>query len=297
MVSREAALYEIYQFLLARPNLQRRAHGGTIKISEIAHIVVLILGHTSSDDSFELMCRTIRTKIQKEFESANLELRLLDMIVVLGKFCKVEISEHDLLSLLWEGFAPPPRASAPLPLPPVDTDADGYPNLAIVPEIPVPTFADRMAELSEYSKEDLKLVLIQNEDAHHEEHALLRAKYLRVQQRARNAEKRNTVLEDKLEAASVSANELVQATYWRTGSKHISVFGGYSLAIVRNIGHAGAKEVVAMCAGDEVRGGIRSKKVVWEYEHKAAIAMNMISSSFHEALVLVDSSLLIEGLP
>ena len=140
-------------------------------------------------------------------------------------------------------------------------------------------------------------MLIQNEDAHHEEHALLRAKYLRVQQRARNAEKRNKVLEDKLEAASVSANELVQVTYWRTGSKHISVFGGYSLAIVRNIGHAGAKEVVATCAGDEVRGGIRSKKVVWEYEHKAAIAMNMISLSFREALVLVDSSLLIEGLP
>ena len=56
------------------------------------------------------------------------------------------------------------------------------------------------------------------------------------------------------------------------------------MALLRNKGHTGTREAIAMIAGDEARGAFRSKSIVIEYEHKAATAAKLISQEFHESM-------------
>ena len=64
----------------------------------------------------------------------------------------------------------------------------------------------------------------------------------------------------------------------------ISTFGGYSLALKRNMaGHVGAAAAASLVAGDEERGGFGDKKVVISFEHKAAAAKRCRSAQCHAA--------------
>eukprot|EP00959_Pyramimonas_sp_CCMP1952_P163061 3408724-Pyramimonas_sp.AAC.1 len=72
---------------------------------------------------------------------------------------------------------------------------------------------------------------------------------------------------------------------WLRGQKGaMTPYGGYALALRRNAGHAGGQTTLAMIAADELRGGfsLASKRMVYAYEHKAALAIRFRSLVAYE---------------
>ena len=51
-----------------------------------------------------------------------------------------------------------------------------------------------------------------------------------------------------------------------------STYGGYVLALRRNIAHASARATALMVAGDEVRGALTDPRTVVSYEHRLEVA-------------------------
>ena len=70
---------------------------------------------------------------------------------------------------------------------------------------------------------------------------------------------------------------------WRPG-RHITMFGGYNLALRRNLSNAGAGVVATMVAGDEERGSVSDPKTVVAYEHRANAAKGVRAQSLYEAM-------------
>eukprot|EP00959_Pyramimonas_sp_CCMP1952_P438377 9177580-Pyramimonas_sp.AAC.1 len=58
-----------------------------------------------------------------------------------------------------------------------------------------------------------------------------------------------------------------QATF-RPG-RNVTTYGGYCLAVRRNVGHASAAATALMVTG-EGEGGVKDKNTVVSYEHRAA---------------------------
>ena len=59
---------------------------------------------------------------------------------------------------------------------------------------------------------------------------------------------------------------------------HVIVFGAYSLALARNKGHAGAGTTLQMCASDDIHGNVENKRIIYMYEHRAALAIRLLSA-------------------
>ncbi len=272
---REACLLDIRTFLSTRPSAQQRVCRGIVKVADAAHMVVSILGITRSDESFALSCRTMRQKIEFELGSviSENELPLRFLAECISKFCKIDMSEADLVGL-WD------QSSSHLPAI-MDHPAASLASTVVSADS---SMAERLAEFHDYTKEDMKLLLVkQEEGAKKREQALLQ-KVSYAHRCRRNAEAKCRLLEHRLVASEAACGELVHQVRWREGCKKISPFGGYSLALLRNKAHVGAKEAIAMIARDEVRGAFKSKNIVVEYEHKAATAQKLISKEFHDQL-------------
>ena len=61
----------------------------------------------------------------------------------------------------------------------------------------------------------------------------------------------------------------------------VSLYGGYTLALKRNLGHAAAQTVIDMMASDIWQGNLKCKKnVVYRFEAKAG---DLISISNHKS--------------
>lgn len=71
----------------------------------------------------------------------------------------------------------------------------------------------------------------------------------------------------------VELGTLVAATRYRRGEGcHVTVYGGYHLALARNIGHASCTVTARMVGGPNVQGKLEDKHTVVSFEHKLAAA-------------------------
>lgn len=59
----------------------------------------------------------------------------------------------------------------------------------------------------------------------------------------------------------------------------VSLYGGYTLALKRNLGHAAAQTTIDMMASDIWQGSLKSKNIVYRFEAKAG---DLISISNHK---------------
>jgi hypothetical protein len=75
------------------------------------------------------------------------------------------------------------------------------------------------------------------------------------------------------------SDDLLKMVRYRV-NRNVSVWGGYSLAIRRNIGYASAADTVLMIAGDELHGAVRTKHVVFRYEHNACLVQRLKSQDW-----------------
>lgn len=64
--------------------------------------------------------------------------------------------------------------------------------------------------------------------------------------------------------------------------RNVGPMGGYTLAIARNKGHASAQTTVDMVASSEAAGELKSKKIVYLYEARLALAIREMFSAHLE---------------
>ena len=92
---------------------------------------------------------------------------------------------------------------------------------------------------------------------------------------------RNAELSDKLVEVRLENDTLVSQVQFRQGSgSNISPFGGYSCALARNRGHAGALTAAEMVAGDELHGNVKDKHTIIVYEHRCSVAKQLRSKNW-----------------
>ena len=117
--------------------------------------------------------------------------------------------------------------------------------------------------------------------------AELRAHLQRAQKQARYYKSKAIVAFQKARDVERKNQELLARLNFRPGLRHISTFGGYTLALKRNL--AGVNVSGAACAslvaGDDERGSFGDKKVVLVWEHKAAAAKRCRSAQTHAAFL------------
>ena len=80
--------------------------------------------------------------------------------------------------------------------------------------------------------------------------------------------------------AAAAQQELVEQICYRPGLRNISKFGGYNLAIKRNIGHASCESATAMVAGDAINGGFSDKNIILRFEQNAERCQRLRSAQF-----------------
>lgn len=105
------------------------------------------------------------------------------------------------------------------------------------------------------------------------------------QERRRYAKAKNARddLRHQLAETHTELNNLSNKLFFRNGGEnnHISMYGGYALALGRNVSHTGAKSATTMITAD--RGEIKRKMAVMTYEHKAAVAKSIRACDFYKA--------------
>ena len=69
----------------------------------------------------------------------------------------------------------------------------------------------------------------------------------------------------------------------REGRKNVTMYGGYAMAIKRNLSHSRAAAMVATLGGEEERGGLKSKDAVIRFEHCTNLCQRYISRLFYSA--------------
>ncbi len=114
-----------------------------------------------------------------------------------------------------------------------------------------------------------------------EQDARRQAQYIRRLQQ-RNNEQADVIATLKAELESAR----LQGAF-KPGSRYLSIQGGFTLALRRNIAHAGAVATARMLTG-EGRGAVSSKNPVVAFEYKAAVAKTLRSIHFH-SLPLTDA--------
>ena len=125
---------------------------------------------------------------------------------------------------------------------------------------------------------------------HHDNEVVnaLRLQLKAAQRMARYYKGKSSTLQGQLVQVRQESQQLVAKINVRPGSRNVSTFGGYSLAIKRNAaGHVGAAAAAQLVAGDDFRGGLHDKNIVLKYEHRAACAKRC--RAFQECAEFIDN--------
>ena len=69
----------------------------------------------------------------------------------------------------------------------------------------------------------------------------------------------------------------------RDERKNVTIYGGYAMAIKRNLSHSASAAMVATLGGEEERGGLKSKDAVIRFEHYTNLCQRYISRLFYSA--------------
>ena len=190
----------------------------------------------------------------------------------------IEFNEESMISL-WE------YCKEPLPSRParkrkrdaiVDASASASAPAAAsqLPVVAVAVAIDAVDDKAKYSTVALadcsrsELVTLLQREAKRAD--LQTAVVIQLQRACRQNDKQLVRLKDDVDAKQQALVELRAATCWRIGKNKISAFGCFSLALLRNMGHASAQATLDMVAGSKVAGGFHDKNVVIKYEHEAA---------------------------
>lgn len=88
-------------------------------------------------------------------------------------------------------------------------------------------------------------------------------------------------LRQTLHEQSEQHREVLALVEHRPGSRKVSTYAGFNLALKRNLGHSSCQALVLAVAGDDVHGSLKSKHIVTRFEHKASCAVRVFSSEFH----------------
>eukprot|EP00927_Polykrikos_kofoidii_P002667 TRINITY_DN11067_c0_g1_i1.p1 TRINITY_DN11067_c0_g1~~TRINITY_DN11067_c0_g1_i1.p1 ORF type:complete len:1330 (-),score=171.22 TRINITY_DN11067_c0_g1_i1:47-4036(-) len=108
--------------------------------------------------------------------------------------------------------------------------------------------------------------------------------------------KLNTAIE-RCEELEGKHQQLVGAVCFRPAKRNVSVFGAYSMAIARNVGFASAKSTLLMMGGTEAAGQLKSKDIVYAYEHRAVHAQRIMSARDYEHIRVVAADAQSDGRP
>ena len=102
---------------------------------------------------------------------------------------------------------------------------------------------------------------------------MLKKQLKAAQRMSRYWKSKSESLETQLVESRNESKALAAKVKFRPGIRNVTCLGGYTLAIKRNrSGHVGAASAAQLVAGDVLRGGLHDKKIVLQYEHKAACA-------------------------
>eukprot|EP00959_Pyramimonas_sp_CCMP1952_P218380 4567297-Pyramimonas_sp.AAC.1 len=89
-----------------------------------------------------------------------------------------------------------------------------------------------------------------------------------------------------LKGHELQIKSLNEQIFMRPGKRNVSVFGGYSIALKRNIGHTSSKAIVAVLSGDPERGGLRDKNISIKFEHRCNHVQRLLSSQHYQAIAV-----------
>jgi len=73
---------------------------------------------------------------------------------------------------------------------------------------------------------------------------------------------------------------------FRPGKRWISLIGGYTLALKRNIGHASTRAIVPIVAGEDMRGAFKDPKMVVKFEHRTCVGQRLASKQVYQDFML-----------
>lgn len=60
------------------------------------------------------------------------------------------------------------------------------------------------------------------------------------------------------------------------GKRCVSIDGQYTLGLKHRDGSAGAQTIVRLVGGDKLRGGLKSKTIMYSYEQRCAISISLL---------------------
>ncbi|CAK0805617.1 unnamed protein product, partial [Prorocentrum cordatum] len=270
---------DIASFLADRKMMEGMLTKGVVTHADAAALVLRILGH--EDAQGPLSKRGMREAIRKyavalaasrddahnlRMEAGAFEVDLFPS--VLSEFAKVHLSEQDMDDVYNMAKPPPRKPAKDVPAAHgVLAMADGSPAAAG----PAPCIAYMQAD------QDALAVRLETRD---EEVEALKAELKKTQRSRAFFIQKAERLEVQLYDANQHIAALTAAINFRPG-RHVTLHGGYTLAVRRNVGHASTMATLAMMTGDGP-GSIKDPNTVVSYEHRAAAAKVVRSAAFYD---------------
>lgn len=244
-----------------------RGSGGRAPTASAFNIASLILKVNADDDDDDDHSRTPkRRRLAREvMQRHGKDIPVDEIPSVLGSFCGAHITEDDWTlvcssvvarraAIAGKAVRPRLAASASSTVMPSGVVVEA-PTTATAPSAIVAGAV--VAEWAGMGAGELQLALARKgEELNHMKAELKRVRDQRDYHAHRGAKLQHALLDERCQTMA-----LVAKLNFRPGLKCISCFGGYSLALRRNIGNASAAVTAKMVAGSEEQGGLHDKKV------------------------------------
>jgi len=283
-----AAMAQIKDHISAN-RLGNRFADGALTVRTTAYMIGKILGadHTECDVRASLMQTIKSTLTSGGYDTGSVPVHVLHCVV--NYICNTTISRSDIAELQQSYRTHHESSSASQQLVPsgiLDDPplvADGEP-FQIVPSTYHDDLADMQALYNTMSPADFCAMVVSMKHDHDADIAQLKdleaekASMARSRSYYKNKcivlENSKGELQDKLVALESKIN-------YRPGLRNISLYGGYLLAVKRNIGNTGSKSLVAIVAGDELNGAFKDAKLVTRFEHRACWGQRLRSKQIY----------------
>eukprot|EP00959_Pyramimonas_sp_CCMP1952_P452505 9466696-Pyramimonas_sp.AAC.1 len=89
--------------------------------------------------------------------------------------------------------------------------------------------------------------------------------------------KRSERLEQLVSSQGVLIDSMTEKLVLRPGKRNVSVYGGYTMALKRNLGHTSSSAIVQVVGGDSWSGGLKDKNIATRFEHRCCHAQRLLS--------------------
>ena len=293
MPSADAIVTDVAAYLRSH-RLQSRFGSDTLRPGD----VVNLLQHLCCDDSSTTTAATCKQIVRDIFGGG--QPRIARLHLLLNACCGVQpqLTEADIRRL-WTSIAGDPELSAAL------TSHLAMELVSVAGDSQADSCADSCAasDTSDTGAHDddgalvasgseprpvsvpggtlqLQLVLAQKQESL----AKLQVEFQAVTKSRNYYKAMCSTLREQLVDSRAETASLVRLTNFRPGKRNISTYGGYAVALGRNLGHASAETAIAMIAGQPHQGGFVTGKTTVAFEHKACAVLRVQSKLFYEEL-------------